>query len=146
MRKRYVQMQHCPTTPPWWRHDGAASDSKAPRIFVHTTFFFTKLAGEAGGYNFANVRRWTRKVRLFDDFDAVMVPINFKDYHWAICVITVKDRKLYYFDSSVSKRARRRRYVLANIERQRAHVAFLRDFIVKQESEFVAGDRWTLGV
>jgi len=25
-------------------------------------------------------------------------------------------------------------------------VAFLRDFIVKQESEFVAGDRWTLGV
>ena len=37
-------------------------------------------------------------------------------------------------------------YVLANIERQRAHVAFLRDFIVKQESEFVAGDRWTLGV
>lgn len=37
-------------------------------------------------------------------------------------------------------------YVLANIERQRAHVEFLREFIVKQEAAFVAGDRWTLGV
>ena len=44
------------------------------RSHFFSSFFYTKLT-ERGSYNFANVRRWTRKFDLFSR-DKVFVPVN----------------------------------------------------------------------
>ena len=62
------------------------------RIFIFSTYFYTKLT--EGGFNYENVRRWTKKTNLFRDFNFVFVPIN-KSGHWSLMVICMMSP--YYF-------------------------------------------------
>ena len=74
------------------------SDNISQTVFVNNSFFFSKLCRERGGYNFKNVRRWTRKVSIFDK-DVVFVPINQGNTHWTSAAIFIKEKTIRYYDS-----------------------------------------------
>ncbi|KAL2470357.1 Ubiquitin-like-specific protease ESD4 [Abeliophyllum distichum] len=65
------------------------------------TFFYKKLIGGRGGYNFQSVRRWTTQKKLgysLLECDKIFVPIH-KEVHWCLAIINKKDEKLQYLDS-----------------------------------------------
>ncbi|KAJ1674990.1 SUMO1 sentrin specific peptidase 1 [Spiromyces aspiralis] len=64
-----------------------------PSVHAFNTFFFTTLVN--GGYS--RVRRWTRKVRLFEK-DIVIVPVHL-GVHWCCVSIWPKKNLIYYYDS-----------------------------------------------
>eukprot|EP00939_MAST-03C_sp_MAST-3C-sp1_P001075 g1075.t1 len=92
------------------------ADRASSRIYIHSTFLYEKLVRDRGGYNYDNVRRWTRNVNLCH-LDALLIPINFTDYHWAMVLVTLKDRTIWYVDSLQKSLRSREKIVLAHIER-----------------------------
>ncbi|OQS00336.1 SUMO protease [Thraustotheca clavata] len=60
------------------------------------SFFFSKVS--EGGYNFINVRRWTRKIDLFA-MDKIFIPVNIRNVHWCLAVIFMSEKRIQYFDS-----------------------------------------------
>jgi len=61
-------------------------------------FFMSKLLDEKGGYNFSKVARWTKKFNLFQK-EYVFCPVNYINEHWALIIICIKSKFIYYFDS-----------------------------------------------
>ncbi|KAI6182956.1 hypothetical protein M3Y97_00436000 [Aphelenchoides bicaudatus] len=64
-----------------------------PKVYVFNTFFLKTL--NSRGY--AGVKRWTRKVDIFD-FDVLLIPVHLGN-HWCLSVIDMKAREINYFDS-----------------------------------------------
>ncbi|KAL6522840.1 hypothetical protein OROHE_016687 [Orobanche hederae] len=65
------------------------------------TFFYKKLIGGRGGYNFQSVRRWTTQRKLgynLLECDKIFVPIH-KEVHWCLAIINNKEEKFQYLDS-----------------------------------------------
>ncbi|CCI40892.1 unnamed protein product [Albugo candida] len=78
--------------------NAALAHSGEPEKSCHffNSFFYTKVSED--GYNYRNVRRWTRKVDLFG-MDKIFVPVNLSNTHWCLAVIFMKDKKIQYYDS-----------------------------------------------
>ncbi|PWA91648.1 ulp1 protease family, C-terminal catalytic domain-containing protein [Artemisia annua] len=80
-----------------------------PRFHFLNSFFFRKLADpdkeplEAckGKEAFQRVRKWTRKVNLFEK-DYVFIPVNF-NYHWSLIVMCHLGEVATYQDEDVTK-------------------------------------------
>jgi len=70
------------------------------RCHFYKSFFMTKLLGQ-GGYRYANVRRWSRKVHGKDIFplDKIICPINCGGMHWTCAVIDMQKRRIQFYDS-----------------------------------------------
>ena len=64
-----------------------------------------------GKYNYQNIKRWSKKVPGEDIFNLknIFCPINLRDTHWTIAVISVEEKKIRYYDSSNQVRITRRR-------------------------------------
>ncbi|TYZ58311.1 hypothetical protein PybrP1_004686, partial [[Pythium] brassicae (nom. inval.)] len=77
-----------------WLNDESGALPKRSHFF--NSFFYTKVS--ENGYNFANVRRWTRKIDLFA-MDKVFVPVNISNTHWCMAVIFVTEKRIQYYDS-----------------------------------------------
>ncbi|KAJ1921196.1 SUMO1 sentrin specific peptidase 1 [Mycoemilia scoparia] len=69
------------------------SSKELPSIHAFNTFFYTKLSKE--GYS--RVRRWTRKVSIFEK-DIIIVPVHL-GVHWCLAAIWPKEKKINYYDS-----------------------------------------------
>jgi hypothetical protein len=70
------------------------------------SFFVTKLLnenvpGQHGQYQYANVKRWSKKVKGKDIFalDKVFFPVNQNNVHWTLAVAFVQERRLQFYDS-----------------------------------------------
>ena len=66
-----------------------------PRVYPFNTFFYPKLYST--GY--LSVKRWTKKIELFSDFDLVFIPINTSNTHWSLSIIDLHKKALYHLDS-----------------------------------------------
>ncbi|KAF4324401.1 hypothetical protein BBO99_00001644 [Phytophthora kernoviae] len=66
------------------------------RSHFFNSFFYTKVS--EGGYNFINVRRWTRKIDLFS-MDKIFMPVNVGNMHWCMAAIFMTEKRIQYFDS-----------------------------------------------
>ena len=75
-------------------------------VHAMSSFFYAKLAGDSGIYDFTAVQRWTKRVDLFAQ-DLVLVPINHGNTHWTVVAIRPGQRALLYYDSSRGDDARR---------------------------------------
>lgn len=75
--------------------DGGA---QLPTSFTHNTHFYPKLAETDKGYNYAGVRRWTKKVDIFAK-QLLLVPINQSNMHWTLAVVNFESKRFEYFDS-----------------------------------------------
>ncbi|CAK4099292.1 unnamed protein product [Aphanomyces euteiches] len=73
-----------------------ASLKRPLKSHFFNSFFFSKVS--EGGYNYINVRRWTRKIDLFS-MDKIFVPVNVRNVHWCLAVIFMKEKRIQYFDS-----------------------------------------------
>ncbi|CAM9747425.1 unnamed protein product [Ectocarpus sp. 13 AM-2016] len=63
-----------------------------------TSFFLTKLKGMDCKYNYNGVKRWTRRVKVFE-MDKIFVPVNVSNAHWCMAVIFVQQKRIHYYDS-----------------------------------------------
>ena len=68
-------------------------DKNLPKVHVFNTFFYPKImkSGHAG------VKRWTRKLNIFE-MDVILVPVHL-GMHWCLAVIDFKNKQLAYYDS-----------------------------------------------
>ncbi|KAJ9444484.1 Sentrin-specific protease [Diplonema papillatum] len=70
-----------------------------PSMHAVSTHWFRRLAGEAGdAYNYAGVKRWTKKVDVFSK-DLLLAPINWGGNHWTLAYVDFRSQKVVYCDS-----------------------------------------------
>lgn len=55
------------------------------RVYLHNSFFYTKLKGPRGTINYDSVKNWTAKVDLLA-YDYIIVPVN-ENFHWWVAII-----------------------------------------------------------
>ncbi|KAG0004058.1 SUMO1 sentrin specific peptidase 1 [Entomortierella chlamydospora] len=65
-----------------------------PKVHVFSTFFYKTLS--ENGYD--KVRRWTKKVKIFE-MDYVLMPIHRSGNHWTTAAIDMKKKRISYYDS-----------------------------------------------
>ncbi|EKX53713.1 hypothetical protein GUITHDRAFT_132787 [Guillardia theta CCMP2712] len=97
----------------WWREEhGGGSQGKmpkpcepgkekemGPRCWFANTYFYTKLLDEENKvYSYKNVRRWTKKINVFD-CDKMIIPINQDNVHWFCACIDFKNKRTEVYDS-----------------------------------------------
>jgi len=80
--------------------DRAKTDGgdRFPTCHFMNTQFYPKLAETDHGYNYASVRRWTKKIDVFAK-ELIIVPIHCHGNHWTLAVVNFKQRLFEYFDS-----------------------------------------------
>ncbi|PIA17144.1 cysteine proteinase [Coemansia reversa NRRL 1564] len=64
-----------------------------PRVHAFNTFFYSTLCDK--GY--ARVRRWTRRIKLFDQ-DLLIVPVHL-GVHWCCAVVDFRCKSIVYYDA-----------------------------------------------
>ena len=78
------------------------------RSFAFSSYFMGNLFGEKlsdpdkrGIYNFANVSRWSKKAPGGNLFNLryLLFPINVKNTHWTLAVVSMEDKCIRYYDS-----------------------------------------------
>ena len=69
---------------------GGGGGEKRKRCHFFKSFFITKLLDEAGGYNYKNVKRWSRKVPGKDIFalDKIFFPGKFSSHAWVPVMVS----------------------------------------------------------
>jgi len=77
-----------------------------------SSFFLPKLLGH--GYDYAAVRRWTRRLpRPLLHHALVLVPVNHGNTHWSLLAVRPQSRRIEHFDSLPGASHRRLLAVLA---------------------------------
>lgn len=80
-------------------------DPGRKRCHFFKSFFMTKLLDEGsmsgGGYRYANVKRWSKKVPGKDIFnlDKIFFPINVGGVHWVCAVVFMLEKRIQFYDS-----------------------------------------------
>lgn len=64
---------------------------------IKQSFFYTRLT--EGGYDYAGVSSWTRKMKDLLDKDKLLVPINKDCTHWVLAVINIRDKRFEFYDA-----------------------------------------------
>jgi len=89
------------------------------QCYFHSSFFYTKLFAATGQYEFANVRRWTKrgagKCDLFTQ-RRVFIPHNIHNTHWALCVVEIPEKRIIYIDSMAGRGTECMKNVLRYLE------------------------------
>lgn len=93
----------------WWRErTGGGSQKLKPegkegigKNWFANTYFYTKLR-EDGQYNYKNVRRWTKKIDIFE-CDKMIIPINYQNTHWYLACINFIEKRTEVYDSMGAK-------------------------------------------
>jgi Ulp1 family protease len=67
-----------------------------------STYFITKLLYNANGYEYGNVKRWTKHIDIFL-YDKIFFPINLNNSHWMLAVIFMQRQEIHFYDSYHSK-------------------------------------------
>lgn len=79
----------------------SAVDESLPKVHAMNTFFVPKLMSSG----FQGVRRWTRKINIFD-FDIIPVPVHVGGVHWCMAIINMREKWIRYYDSMGQPNAR----------------------------------------
>ncbi|XP_019644953.1 PREDICTED: sentrin-specific protease 5-like [Branchiostoma belcheri] len=69
------------------------SEARPDDVYCFNTFFYTQLCRK--GYQ--GVRRWTRKVQIFQK-SVLLVPLHLGN-HWCLAEVAVQDKLLFLYDS-----------------------------------------------
>ena len=68
------------------------------RLLAFSSFFMVKLMVDGGGYSYAGVRRWTKKVDIFA-YAHLAIPYNASRSHWVLLHIDNVAKKVCCCDS-----------------------------------------------
>ena len=98
------------------------------------SFFFVKLLGDdQRSYNYAGVRRWTKRFDIFQK-KYVCIPVNLGNMHWTLIVIDVQHKVIRYFDSMNGQ----------GYDYLNATLRYLKDEHVDKKKTPLDTDGWTL--
>jgi sentrin-specific protease 1 len=64
-----------------------------PSVYAFSTFFYLKLLKDG----FSSIKRWTRKINIFD-YDLIIIPIHL-GAHWTLSIIDMNCKEIRYYDS-----------------------------------------------
>ena len=89
----------------WWREQtGGGSQKEMPKgmdgvgkNWFANTYFYSKLV-DNGTYTYKNVKRWTKKINIFE-CDKMIIPINQQDVHWYCACINFAEKRTEVYDS-----------------------------------------------
>ena len=70
------------------------------RIYCASTYFFSEGLLKN---DYASVKKWIKRVNIFDNIDKVLIPIHWKRSHWTLAVINVRQKQFEYYDSSLER-------------------------------------------
>ncbi|KAK8844621.1 hypothetical protein IAR55_006468 [Kwoniella newhampshirensis] len=76
--------------------DRAQVDGTKRRVHYLNSFFYAKLVDQ--GYEKARLKRWTKKIDIFD-LDVLVFPINLGNMHWTACAVNFDKKRVEYYDS-----------------------------------------------
>jgi hypothetical protein len=79
----------------------ALNPNRRPSHFFNS-FFLEKLVGQhSGGYNFAGVKKWTKKAKIDDVFELekIFFPVNIDNTHWCMAAVYPQQKRIQYYDS-----------------------------------------------
>lgn len=74
----------------------AKGETRYPSYFFNS-FFVSKLL-EGGSYDYARVKRWTKKFDVFAQ-DKIFFPVNLNNTHWTMAVVFIRKQEIHYYDS-----------------------------------------------
>ena len=76
-------------------------NQQSKRSHFFKSFFMTKLLDQDGGYQYNNVKRWSKRVPGKDIFalNKIFFPVNIGRTHWTLAVIHMADQKITFYDS-----------------------------------------------
>ncbi len=104
-------------------------------IFFFTTYLYQTLLQEKsknincrGTYSFKSVAKWTNNLINDTNLAKLFIPINLINIHWALIVVDIIERSIYYYDSCHAGRDEQLQR-LQNIER------FMDDFETKNSPQ-----------
>jgi len=88
-----------------WVDQLTSIEDRPPAIQTFNTFFWSKLCPNDSVYDYNAVRRWTsrKKIDIFNK-DILLIPVHVTGSHWALGVIHMVKRKVYFLDSLTSSR------------------------------------------
>jgi hypothetical protein len=71
------------------------------RSHFFKSYFLTSLLEDSKKYNYANVKRWSRKVPGKDIFalDKVIFAVNISQRHWGCAAVFIQLKRIQYYDS-----------------------------------------------
>lgn len=73
--------------------------SKKRRSSHYYNTFFMFLLVDFEGYNYDNVRKWSRRFKIFHK-DKIFCPVNVNYQHWSLLVIYIQEKKIIFYDSA----------------------------------------------
>ena len=65
---------------------------------VKNSYFYTNLTKHGAGYDYAKVKRWTKKMPVLDA-DKILIPINANKTHWVLGCVNIRDKRIEFYDS-----------------------------------------------
>ena len=70
------------------------------KSFIFNTHFFSKLfdEGNTNLFTYDNVKRWPKNIDIFS-CNKLYFPINIKNTHWTLAVVSMKTKSIDYYDS-----------------------------------------------
>jgi Ulp1 family protease len=74
-----------------------AQDATRRPSFYFNSFFVSKLL-EGNKYNYAMVKRWTKRFDVFEQ-EKIVFPVNLGNTHWTLAVVYLQQKKIVYHDS-----------------------------------------------
>eukprot|EP00605_Chrysophyceae_sp_TOSAG23-4_P000671 GSChrysophyteH1.ASY1.ANO1.753.1 assembled CDS len=87
------------------RDDALCKQMNANNVMRKASHFFSSLflnrllnIGGSGKYEYNGVKRWTKKIDIFD-MKRVFIPINIQNSHWTLLVVFIEERTIQFFDS-----------------------------------------------
>jgi Ulp1 protease family, C-terminal catalytic domain len=80
--------------------DGSGAKYSRARVFSWNSYFLSQLHTPTRGYDFAGVKRWTKKngLNIFQT-DVLLFPVNIPNVHWSLAAIDVPGHSVHYYDS-----------------------------------------------
>lgn len=71
--------------------------------YFFQTYFYIKLRDQEGNFCFENVENWNKNID-FCSFKKLFVPMHVNGNHWALAVIDIGSKKIFYVDSLASQK------------------------------------------
>ena len=74
----------------------AANMARKSNLFMNS-FFYSKLALSQGGFNYNNIKKWTKRQNVFS-YNRIFIPINASN-HWIMVCVSIPTREIMYLNS-----------------------------------------------
>ena len=105
-------------------------DINTKETHFFNTFFWCKLT-ENDTYKFSNIEKWIKKIEKPFECDKIFIPINIKNVHWTMIVISFLAKEICYVDSCAPFPGGKK-----YDDRLKIAIKFLKDWAAKERISF----------